>query len=63
MMEGHLYIRKTKTACIIGHSELSEAPGMAGCFGKKFILMEVSSYWKLVSGKNISFFFGYVLPE
>ena len=29
-----------KTACLTGHSESSEVPGMAGCFGKKFILME-----------------------
>lgn len=63
MMEGHLYIRKTKTACLTGHSESSEVPDRTGCFGKKFILMEVSSCWKLVSGKNISVFFGYVLPE
>lgn len=52
-----------KTACLTGHSELSEAPDRAGCFGKKFILMEVSSYWKLVSSRTISAFFGYVLPE
>jgi hypothetical protein len=32
MMEGHLYIRKTKTACLTGHSELSEVPDRAGCF-------------------------------
>lgn len=63
MMEGHLYIRKTKTACLIGDSESSEVPDRAGCFGKKFILMEVSFRWKLVSGRTISAFFGYVLPE
>lgn len=31
-----------KTACIIGYFESSEVPDRAGCFGKKFILMEVS---------------------
>ena len=34
MMEGHLYIRKTKTACLTGHSELSEVPDRAGCFAR-----------------------------